>query len=138
MQTVAQTEPITRLSTGAQKSRRDTIESTLKEFEKRHKKGKTVSLSVRISRAGLSWSKRQFAIISALIGLGMFAFGFLSGTGLLAAAGLGFTRAFRVPRWVRSYLKKRRGAKFLEALPDAVDIIVRGGKAARAPTHGIT
>ncbi|HMF26279.1 MAG TPA: type II secretion system F family protein [Pseudolabrys sp.] len=129
MQSVAKTEPITRVSRGAQKSRRDTIESTLKEFEKRHKKGKTVSLSVRISRAGLSWSKRQFAIISALIGLGMFAFGFLSGTGLLAAAGLGFAGAFGVPRWLLSYLKKRREIKFLEALPDAVDIIVRGVKA---------
>ena len=129
MQSVAKTEPMTRVSRGAQKSRRDTIESTLKEFEKRHKKGKTVSLSVRISRAGLSWSKRQFAIISALIGLGMFAFGFLSGTGLLAAAGLGFAGAFGVPRWLLSYLKKRREIKFLEALPDAVDIIVRGVKA---------
>jgi len=129
MQSVAKTEPIARVSRGAQKSRRDTIESTLKEFEKRHKKGKTVSLSVRISRAGLSWSKRQFAIISALIGLGMFAFGFLSGTGLLAAAGLGFAGAFGVPRWLLSYLKKRREIKFLEALPDAVDIIVRGVKA---------
>jgi tight adherence protein B len=129
MQSVARTEPLARVSRGAQKSRRDAIESTLKEFEERHKKSKTIPLSVRISRAGLSWSKRQFAIISALIGLGMFAAGFLSGTGLLVAAGLGFTGAFGVPRWLLSYLKKRREAKFLEALPDAVDIIVRGVKA---------
>jgi tight adherence protein B len=129
LQSVAKTEPLTRVARGTQKSRRDTIESTLKEFEQRHKKGKTIPLSVRISRAGLSWSKRQFAIISSLIGLGMFAFGFLSGTGLLAAAGLGFAGAFGVPRWLLSYLKKRRETKFLEALPDAVDIIVRGVKA---------
>jgi tight adherence protein B len=129
MQSVARIEPLARVSRGAQKSRRDTIETTLKEFEQRHKKSRTIPLSVRISRAGLSWSKRQFAIISALIGLGMFAFGFVSGTGLLAAAGLGFAGAFGVPRWLLSYLKKRRQAKFLEALPDAVDIIVRGIKA---------
>jgi tight adherence protein B len=129
MQSVAKTEPLARVSRGAQKSRRDAIESTLKEFEERHRKSKTIPLSVRISRAGLSWSKRQFAIISALIGLGMFACGFFSGTGLLVAAGLGFTGAFGVPRWLLSYLKKRREAKFLEALPDAVDIIVRGVKA---------
>ena len=129
LQSVARTEPQARVARGPQKSRRDTIESTLKEVEQRHKKGKTIPLSVRISRAGLSWSKRQFAIISSLIGLGMFAFGFLSGTGLLAAAALGFAGAFGVPRWLLSYLKKRREAKFLEALPDAVDIIVRGVKA---------
>jgi len=129
LQNVARTEPVARVARGTAKSRRDTIESTLKEVEQRHKKGKTIPLSVRISRAGLSWSKRQFAIISSLIGLGMFAFGFLSGTGLLAAAALGFAGAFGVPRWLLSYLKKRREAKFLEALPDAVDIIVRGVKA---------
>lgn len=129
MQSVASIEPLTRATRGPQKSRREAIESTLKDFEERQKKSKTVSLSARIARAGLSWSKRQFAIISAIIGLGMFALGFLSGVGLLVAAGLGFAGAFGVPRWLLSFLKKRREAKFLEALPDAVDIIVRGVKA---------
>ncbi|MFZ0400896.1 MAG: pilus assembly protein, partial [Pseudolabrys sp.] len=59
----------------------------------------------------------------------MFAFGYLSGTGLLGAAGLGFAGAFGVPRWLLSFLKKRREARFIDALPDAVDIIVRGVKA---------
>ena len=34
-----------------------------------------------------------------------------------------------MPRWLLGYLKKRREAKFLDAFPDAVDIIVRGVKA---------
>jgi tight adherence protein B len=114
---------------GPQKSRRDIVESSLKDLEERRKKSKSVPISVRITRAGLTWSKRQFVIISAAIGVGMFAFGFLSGTGLLAAAGLGFAGAFGVPRWLLSFLRKRREAKFLEGLPDAVDIIVRGVKA---------
>jgi len=129
LQNVASTEPTSRAARGPQKSRRDAVESTLRDFEERQKKSKTVPLSVRIQRAGLSWSKRQFALISAIIGLGMFAIGFLSGTGLLAAAGLGFAGAFGIPRWLLSFLKKRREGKFLEALPDAVDIIVRGVKA---------
>jgi tight adherence protein B len=129
VQSVAKTEPTTRVARGPQKSRRDVIESTLKDFESRHKKSKSVPLSVRITRAGLTWSKRQFVIISAAIGLGMFAFGFFSGTGLAAAAGLGFAGAFGFPRWLLHYLKKRRERRFLEALPDAVDIIVRGVKA---------
>ena len=129
LQNVASTEPTSRAARGPQKSRRDAVESTLKDFEERQKKSKTVPLSVRIQRAGLTWSKRQFALISAIIGLVMFAIGFLSGTGMLAATGLGFAGAFGIPRWLLSFLKKRREGKFLEALPDAVDIIVRGVKA---------
>jgi len=129
MQSVTRTEPLARVARGPQKSRRDVVESSLKEFEERRKKSKSVPLTVRITRAGLSWSKRQFALISAIIGLAMFAFGYLSGTGLLGAAGLGFAGAFGAPRWLLSYLRKRREAKFLDALPDAIDVIVRGVKA---------
>jgi tight adherence protein B len=80
-------------------------------------------------RAGLSWSKRQFIIISAIIGLIMGFLGFLSGTGLLGAAGLGFAGAFGVPRWFLSFLRKRREGRFIDGLADAVDVIVRGVKA---------
>ena len=38
-------------------------------------------------------------------------------------------RGFGLPRWGLSFLKKRREANFLKALPDAVDVIVRGIKA---------
>src|SRR5262245_41074843 len=129
MQSVTKTEPLTRVSRGPQKSRRDLVETSLKDFEERHKKTKRIPLSVRITRAGLSWSKRQFLIISAFIGFGMFSFGFMSGAGLLGAAGLGFAGAFGVPRWLLSFLRKRRERKFIENPPDAVDIIVRGVKA---------
>jgi len=47
----------------------------------------------------------------------------------LPALGIGFAGAFGLPRWMLSYLKKRREQKFLAAFPDAVDIIVRGVKA---------
>lgn len=80
-------------------------------------------------RAGLSWSKRKFIIISAFIGLIMAFLGILSGTGLLGSAGLGFAGAFGVPRWLLSFLRKRREARFIDGLADAVDIIVRGVKA---------
>jgi tight adherence protein B len=129
MQSVTKTEPLARVSRGPQKSRRDLVESSLKDFDERHKKSKRVPISVRITRAGLSWSKRQFIIISAFIGLIMAFLGFLSGTGLLGAAGLGFAGAFGFPRWFLSFLRKRREAKFIDGLADAVDIIVRGVKA---------
>lgn len=129
MQSVTKTEPLARVSRGPQKSRRDLVESSLKDFDERHKKSKRVPISVRIMRAGLSWSKRQFIIISAFIGLFMAFLGFLSGAGMLGAAGLGFAGAFGFPRWLLSFLRKRREAKFIDGLADAVDIIVRGVKA---------
>jgi len=129
MQSVTKTEPLARVSRGPQKSRRDLVESSLKDFDERHKKSKRVPISVRITRAGLSWSKRQFIIISAFIGLFMAFLGFLSGAGMLGAAGLGFAGAFGFPRWFLSFLRKRREAKFIDGLADAVDIIVRGVKA---------
>jgi tight adherence protein B len=129
MASVAKTAPVARTARGAQKSRRDVVEATLKEFEERHKKSKHMPLSVRIAQAGLTWSKRQFIILSAGVGIVMFVGGFLSGAGLIAAAALAFAGAFGLPRWLLFYLKKRREAKFLNVFPDAVDIIVRGVKA---------
>jgi tight adherence protein B len=129
IQSVAGAIPTTRATRGPQKSRRDAIESTLKDFDARHKKSKTVPLSARIARAGLSWSKRQFAMVSAGIGLAMLALGMFAGAGLVVSAILGFAGAFGVPRWLLAFLKKRRETKFLNHFPDAVDVIVRGIKA---------
>jgi tight adherence protein B len=127
---VARTEPVAvRTSRVAQKSRRDQVENTLKELEERHRKQKKAPLSVRISQAGLSWSKRQFAIISVVLGVVVFIGVLTSGLGLLAAGALGFAGAFGLPRWMLSFLKKRRENKFLKDFPDAVDVIVRGIKA---------
>jgi tight adherence protein B len=129
MATVAKTEPVAHAARSNQRSRRDVIENTLKEFEERHKKSRHIPLSVRIARAGLSWSKRQYFIVSAAIGALMFLLGLLSGGGIIVGAVLGIAGALSLPRWLLSYLKKRRENKFLESFPDAVDIVVRGVKA---------
>jgi tight adherence protein B len=128
MASVAKAEPVARVARN-QRSRRDIIENTLKEFEERHKKSKNLPIAARIAQAGLKWSKRQFLLLSGGIGVVMFLLGLLSGGGPIAGAALGFAGAFGFPRWLLSYLKKRREAKFLNAFPDAVDIIVRGVKA---------
>ena len=129
MASVAKAEPVVRATRVAQRSRRDIIENTLKEFDDRHKKSKSVPLSVRISQAGLFWSKRQFFLVSGGIGVAMFLFGLLTGGGMLVAAALAFAGALGLPRWLLSFLKKRRESRFLDSFPDAVDIIVRGVKA---------
>ena len=126
---VARSETVVRSQDRGQRSRRQQVELSLKEVEDRHKKEKKVPLNNRISQAGLSWSKQKFITISCVLGFIAFAMTFLGGGGLIAAAGLGFAAGFGLPRWMLSFLKKRREKKFLSALPDAVDVIVRGIKA---------
>jgi tight adherence protein B len=127
---VAKAEPVVRSTRGGpQKSRREQVEETLKELEVRSHKQKKIPLSVRISQAGLSWTKRQFILLSAGLGLTAFIIVLMTGSGVLPAIGFGFAAAFGLPFWILSYLKKRREKRFLNVFPDAVDVIVRGIKA---------
>lgn len=129
-QNIARSEPAARVAASrGPKVRREQVEETLKELELREKKLKNVPLQLRISQAGLNWSKRQFIILSAVIGFVLFVAGFFSGGGILVAAGLGFAGGFGIPRWLLAFLKTRRENKFLFHFPDAVDVIVRGVKA---------
>ena len=132
-ESVIRSEPSGRVAAAAAgrnapKVRRD-IEETLKELEVRQQKQKNLPLAMRISQAGLSWTKRQFIIISVGIGFVLFALIFTVGGGVLAAAGAAFAGGFGVPRWLLIYLKKRRENAFLHNFPDAVDVVVRGVKA---------
>ena len=128
---VARSQPVvaTGISRAAPKVRREQVEETLKEIETRRKNAKSPPLSLRIAQAGLSLSKRQFLLISAGFGLLALAAAFFLGAGLLPAAGIGFAAGFGLPRWMLSFLKKRRERKFIEGFADAVDVIVRGVKA---------
>jgi tight adherence protein B len=131
-ESIVRSEPAARLAASNRtgpKVRREQVEETLKELELRQKKAKNLPLAMRISQAGLSWSKRQFIIISVVIGAALFVAGFLVGGGLLVAAGLGFAGGMGIPRWLLAFLKKRRETNFLHHFPDAVDVIVRGVKA---------
>src|SRR6266700_3838907 len=128
---VVRTEPVARAtnSRNPPKVRREQVEETPKELEVRNKKQKNLPLAIRISQAGLDWSKRQFIIFSSIFGAVMFVVVFIVGGNLIAAAGAGFAGGFGAPRWLLGFLKKRRENKFLYNFPDAVDVIVRGVKA---------
>jgi tight adherence protein B len=126
---VAKPEPTARQSDKTQRSRREQVEGSLKELEARRLKDTKISLGTRLTQAGLTWTEQKFWIVSAGLALGAFAFAFMAGGGLLGAAGLAFAAGFGLPRWVLGFLKKRREKAFLKALPDAVDVIVRGIKA---------
>jgi len=126
---VARPEPAAkRQNEKTQRSRREQVESSLKDLEARRKENKA-TLSMRISQAGLDWSIQKFMVVSAVFAVVFFAGAFFAGGGLLGATGLAFAAGFGLPRWLLGFLKKRREKAFLKALPDAVDVIVRGIKA---------
>jgi tight adherence protein B len=127
--TVAKSEPIARNADKNLRSRREQVEGTLRDLEARRLKEKKIPLSVRLTQAGLNWSTRKFMVVSAVLAAMFFAGAMFAGGGLVGAAGLAFAAGFGLPRWALSFLKKRREKAFLKALPDAVDVIVRGIKA---------
>jgi tight adherence protein B len=128
--TVAKSEPVAARNVDKnQRSRREQVEGTLKDLEARRAKEKRIPLSVRLTQAGLNWSTQKFTVVSAVLAAVIFAAAMFGGGGLLGAAGLAFAGGFGLPRWALGFLKKRREQAFLRALPDAVDVIVRGIKA---------
>jgi tight adherence protein B len=126
---IAKPEPTARGADKSQRSRREQVEGTLKELDARRQKEKKVALGTRITQAGLAWSVQKFWIMSGVLAAACFFVAFTIGGGLLGAVGLAFAAGFGLPRWTLGYLKKRREKAFLKALPDAVDVIVRGIKA---------
>jgi tight adherence protein B len=126
---IAKSAPAARQADKSQRSRREQIEGSLRDLEARRLKEKKVPLGTRLTQAGVDWTPQKFMTVSAVMGAVFFAGAMMFGGGLLAAVGMGFAGGFGLPRWVLGYLKKRREKQFLKALPDAVDVIVRGIKA---------
>jgi tight adherence protein B len=126
---IGKPEPIARQAEKSQRSRREQVEGSLKELEARRQKDKKVSLSTRLMQAGLDWTPQKFWIMSGVTAVAVFGLVFIAGGGLLGAAGLAFAAGLGLPRWGLGYLKNRRQKAFMKALPDAVDVIVRGIKA---------
>lgn len=107
--------------------RRKSVQDTLKDLEKRQVENtkKKQSLKARLVQAGLSLTPARFYLFSVLFGLFVMVVAFLLGAPLAVIAGLPFAAAFGLPRWVVSFLIKRRQNKFLEEFPNALDLITR-------------
>ncbi|MGA0597472.1 type II secretion system F family protein [Enterovirga sp. CN4-39] len=106
--------------------RREQIAQSLKEMEEREKNRNKVTLEQRIAQAGLTWTKGRFYMMSAAaaaaLGLTLLS---LTGSPIMGAAGA-FVGGLGLPRWALGFMKKRRLNKYLEELPNAIDVIVRG------------
>jgi len=110
--------------------RRKNIQETLKEIEDKNsqKARKSISLSRRIEQAGLRISKPTFYALSALCAV-VFALGaFIAQLPPIFWAMAAFVGGLGVPRFVLNFLKNRRTKAFINELPEAIDIIVRGIK----------
>ncbi|KQP85444.1 pilus assembly protein [Methylobacterium sp. Leaf113] len=109
-------------------SRRDQVAKSLKEVEAK-REGTKVTLELKIARAGLSWSRNQYYLISAGIALVFGATIFITTGNPLAGLGAVFAGGFGLPLWLLTFLRKRRIAAFIKELPTAIDIITRGVRA---------
>ena len=106
-------------------SRRKQVTESLKELENKAK-GKKASLELRLQQAGLDWTKGNFIAFSSACAVAAGVLSFLgSGNLLLIFPGLA-VGGFGVPNWMLSFMRKRRVAKFIAELPNAMDVIVRG------------
>ncbi|WP_425088650.1 type II secretion system F family protein [Stappia sp.] len=113
--------------------RRKSVQDQLRDFETREKKRKDkqarLSLEERIEQAGLTWTRRTFYIFSVVSGLVVTLIGFSITSSILVNAGFAFVGFFGIPRFYLGRKKKKRIDAFLNELPNAVDVIVRGTKA---------
>jgi tight adherence protein B len=115
-----------------QTTRRKGIQDAMKELEAKQKalanKSTSPPLSLRLSQAGLKWSKKTFLLFSLACGLGFGIAAFLLKAHPLVALAAGGIGLLGFPRWFISFRRKRRMKQFTEELPNAVDVIVRGIK----------
>jgi tight adherence protein B len=112
-----------------QSSRKKSVADTLKEIDDRQKAKKNVTMALRLQRAGLKRTPRDFYIASALLGC------LLASIALLildlppaAVVVAAFVGSFGLPRWILNKVTSRRQQKFLAQLANAIDVVVRGIK----------
>jgi tight adherence protein B len=118
--------PERRVDRMAAVNRRDQVAQSLKELEAREKTRHKVSLEDRIAQAGLSWSKQRYFVASGACGLATgFLLLLLTGSGIAGLGGI-FVGIFGLPSWALSHMRKRRTARFIQELPNALDVVVRG------------
>ena len=127
---IARSDAPARQAEKTQRSRREQVEGSLKELDARRKKEKSVPLATRLAQAGLGPGRpRNSGSCPAFPARSASSLAFVVGGSPLGAAVMAFGTGLGLPRWVLGFLKKRREKAFLKALPDAVDVIVRGIKA---------
>ena len=115
-------------------TRKKAVTETLKEIDVRKKKNEKASLRTRLQQAGLDMDTKAYWIASAMLGAFTAIVLLFSLPASLAAASLplsaigGLVGSLGLPGWILSFLIKRRQAKFISHLANAIDVVVRGIK----------
>ncbi len=113
--------------------RRRKLEETLRTLEEKNRKKKRVTLRQRLQRAGLHMTTSQYIIFSVFLGAGLGLVGLLVGTilfglqkAMIFALATAIIGGLGLPFWILHYLTQRRLSRFLDHLPDAIELMVRG------------
>ncbi|MFN0218535.1 MAG: type II secretion system F family protein [Hyphomicrobium sp.] len=110
-------------------NRKKNVAESLKEMENRQKSREKVTIRLRLQRAGLDLSPRDFYMISAGVAIVVCGTCFaLFNVPLPGYLAIGFVAGLGLPRLVLTKLILRRQSKFVSELANAIDIIVRGVK----------
>lgn len=104
------------------------IQDSLADLEKRSKR-KRVDLQTRIEQAGMTMKKQQFLLIFAAIGIVVGGVTYLKSGSAILAGLMALMMAVGAPHFLLNRMKKRRLKRFIDVLPVALDIIVRGVRA---------
>jgi tight adherence protein B len=111
--------------------RRKSVQDSLKDLEKKQKEAsrkKKVALKARIAQAGLNFTETQFYIASALVAILVAIAAFIAGAPIFLMLGVAFVFGVGVPRFYINFMLKWRMKKFLDELPNALDVMVRSIK----------
>jgi tight adherence protein B len=104
------------------------IADSLAGLEKRSR-SKRVDLQTRIEQAGMTIKKERYLMIFAAIAVVLAGLVFAKTHSPVLAGLTAITMAVGAPPFVLARMKQRRIKKFIDALPVALDIIVRGVRA---------
>ncbi len=115
----------------AGKSRKRSIEDTLKEIEAKQKeKAKarsSPSLTVRLRQSGLGWTKATYLSICVTVGLIAYVLmAFVIALNPLVAGIVGMMMGTVLPHLYVGFKRSRRFMAFGDEFPNSVDVIVRG------------
>jgi len=104
------------------------IAENLADLDKKAK-SRRVDLQTRIEQAGWTMRKETFLMIFAGLSLVVGALVYLKSGNPIIAGLLAVTIGFGMPNLVLARMRTRRIKKFIDVLPEALDIIVRGVRA---------
>ncbi len=115
-------------SRAATVNRREQVAKSLKEIDAK-RGGTKVTLELKIARAGLTWTKQKYYVVSAIMAVVVGLAIFVITSNKIATLAAIFAGGFGLPLYVLSFLRKRRINAFITELPTAIDIITRGVRA---------